>query len=119
MQLEWQYPEFRRWFERLARERRVVRYESRGHGLSDRDVVDRSLDAYVLDLEAVVDSLGLERFTLMGVAHMGPVAIAYAVHHPERVSHLILWSSFARASDYVASRQGEFGDELFAKLLDK
>ena len=66
-------------------------------------MTDFSLDAQVLDLEAVVDRLGLEAFALMGAFTTGPAAIAYAVRHPERVSHLGLWCSFARGSDYVQS----------------
>ncbi|KPK45909.1 MAG: hypothetical protein AMJ77_06660 [Dehalococcoidia bacterium SM23_28_2] len=59
IQMEWQFPEWRRWYETLARSRMVVRYDCRGVGLSDRDVSDFSLDAYALDLEAVVDRLRL------------------------------------------------------------
>ena len=105
IQLEWQLPEYRRWYEGLAENRMLVRYDGRGHGLSDRDVAEFSLDAYLLDLEAVLDRLGLERFALFGVLHSGPVAIAYAARHPERVSHLLLWSTYARASDYSRSPQ--------------
>jgi class 3 adenylate cyclase len=99
IELEWQIPEIRRWYERLAQKRKLVRYDSRGHGLSERDVADYSLDAHILDLEAVVDLLGLERFALFGMAYGGPVAIAYAAHHPERVSNLLLWCSWARTRD--------------------
>ncbi|MGH2585220.1 MAG: alpha/beta fold hydrolase [Dehalococcoidia bacterium] len=95
----WQVPECRRWYERLARNRTLVRFDMRGTGLSDRSVADFSLDALVQDVEAVVDRLGLERFTLFGAADAGPVAIAYAVRHPERVSHLILWCTMARWAD--------------------
>jgi class 3 adenylate cyclase len=77
----------------------VVRYDCRGAGLSDRDVTDFSLDAQVLDLEAVVDRLGLERFALLSPIHSGPVAIAYAARHPDRVSHLVLWHSWAVTRD--------------------
>ena len=98
IQLEWQMPEYRRWYERLAERRKLVRYDGRGWGLSERDVTDYSLDVLMLDLEAVVDRLNLERFALLGVLQMGPVAIAYAARNPERVSHLILWCSWARAS---------------------
>ena len=101
IQLEWQVPEYRLWYERLAEKRMVVRYDPRGCGLSQRDVTDHSLEAHVLDLEAVVDRLGLGAFILLGVVQTGPVAIAYAARHPERVSHLILWCTFARGSDYV------------------
>jgi class 3 adenylate cyclase len=103
VQLEWRMPEFRRWYERLAETRKIVRYDSRGSGLSDREVTDYSLDAHVLDLEAVVDRLGLERFDLFAFYHGGPAAIAYAARHPERVSHLVLWCSWARGSDVVRS----------------
>jgi len=99
IQMEWQFPEWRRWYESLARARMVVRYDCRGAGLSDRDVSDFSLDAYALDLEAVVDRLGLERFALVCPIHSGPVGIAYAARHPERVSHLILWHSWAVTRD--------------------
>ena len=99
IQMEWQIPEWRRWYEPLAQRRMVVRYDCRGAGLSDRDVSDFSLDAYALDLEAVVDRLGLERFALASPIHSGPVAIAYAARYPERVSHLMLWHSWAVTRD--------------------
>jgi class 3 adenylate cyclase len=99
IQMEWQFLQWRRWYESLAQRRKVVRYDCRGAGLSDRDVSDFSLDAQVLDLEAVVDRLGLERLALLSPIHSGPVAIAYAARHPERVSHLVLWHSWARTHD--------------------
>ncbi len=107
IQLEWQIPEIRRWYQGLARKRKHVRYDGRGSGLSDRDVGDYSLDAQVLDLEAVVDHLGLERFALFAPVWSGPVGTAYAVLHPERVSHLILINSFARASDVLGTPQAQ------------
>jgi class 3 adenylate cyclase len=99
IQMEWQFPQWRRWYESLAQRRMMVRYDCRGAGLSDRDVSDFSLDAYVLDLEAVVDRLGLERFALLSPIHSGPAAIAYAARHSERVSHLVLWHSWAVTHD--------------------
>jgi class 3 adenylate cyclase len=99
VQLEWRTPEYRRWYERLVDKRRVVRYDNRGSGLSDRDVADLSLDALVLDLEAVVQRLNLDRFSLFGIYNSGPVAIAYAVRHPDRVSKLLLWCTWARTRD--------------------
>jgi pimeloyl-ACP methyl ester carboxylesterase len=73
-----------------------VRYDERGCGLSDWEVEDFSVETWVRDLETVVDTLGLERFPLLGLSQGGPVAITYAVRHPERVSHLILYGSYAR-----------------------
>ncbi|MEE8346898.1 MAG: adenylate/guanylate cyclase domain-containing protein, partial [Dehalococcoidia bacterium] len=99
LQLEWHYSGIRTWYERLAEKRMLVRYDGRGTGLSERDVTDYSLDARVRDFEAVVEHLGLDRFALWGAFDWGPVAVAYAVRHPQRVSHLILWCTYASTSD--------------------
>src|SRR4030042_799025 len=104
VQMEWQFPEMRRWYERLAEKRQLVRYDTRGFGLSQRDdLTEPSLDSLVLDLGAVVDRLGLETFALLGYEHAGPVGIVSALRHPERVSHLLLWHSYARASEWTRS----------------
>ena len=113
-QMEWEVPEFRTFNERLAQKRMLVQYDMRGSGLSKRDVTNFSPEALFLDLEAVVDRLGLEQFPLWATAGMGPVAIAYAVRHPERVSRLILWHSYARASDLLKSPQ----IQALARLID-
>jgi pimeloyl-ACP methyl ester carboxylesterase/DNA-binding CsgD family transcriptional regulator len=102
---EWEMPECRRWYEQLAGRWRLVRYDNRGEGLSDRRVSARSLDASVIDLEATVDRLGLERFILFGPWYGGPPAVAYAARHPQRVSHLILWCTFARGSEWLRQPQ--------------
>ena len=86
---DWDSPVWRHWLDALSRERTLVRYDERGCGLSDRDV-ELSLDAFVHDLEALVDTLGLERFPLLGMSQGAAASIAYAVRHPERVTHLIL-----------------------------
>jgi len=113
--LEWQIPECRRWFESLAGKMQLVRYDARGAGLSARDVTDFSLDAQILDLEAVADQLGLERLALFASGDAGMTAIAYAASHPERVSHLILWCAWARRSDVSGTPQ----TETLRALLDK
>jgi pimeloyl-ACP methyl ester carboxylesterase/DNA-binding CsgD family transcriptional regulator len=96
VEYDWRTPVWRPLLERLARRRRLVRYDERGCGLSDWDVDEMSLEAWVRDLEAVVDAAGLERFSLLGISQGGPIAIVYAVRHPERVSRLILWGAYAR-----------------------
>ena len=93
---DWHSPVWRHWLEGLARSRMLVRYDERGCGLSDHDVEEWSLDAFVHDLERVVDALGLERFPLLGLSQGGPVAMTYADRHPERVSHLLLVGTYAR-----------------------
>jgi pimeloyl-ACP methyl ester carboxylesterase/DNA-binding CsgD family transcriptional regulator len=100
----WDIPQCRRWHERLAQGRMLVRYDVRGTGWSEREVSDHSLDALVADAEAVVDRLGLDKFDLFGAFDAGPVAVAYAARHPERVSSLILWCSWARTFDIRSPR---------------
>jgi pimeloyl-ACP methyl ester carboxylesterase len=73
---------------------RLVRYDERGNGLSDRNAADLSFEAMVRDLEAVIDWLGLERVPLIGFSQGAPVSIAYAARHPERVSRLVLYGGF-------------------------
>ena len=105
LQMRWENPDARTFPERMAEKRQVIDYDHRGSGLSEREVTDFSLESFVRDLEAVVDHLGLDRFALMGSQLSGPVAITYAARHPERVSHLVLWCTFARTPDY-----GQYGD---------
>ncbi|HEY2388836.1 MAG TPA: adenylate/guanylate cyclase domain-containing protein [Candidatus Binatia bacterium] len=99
LEASWQLPEIRSWHERLARGRRLVVYDSRGMGLSDRVCAAMSLDALVRDLEAVVEHAGIERFALASSPTAGPVAITYSARHPDRVSHLVLLSAAARGSE--------------------
>jgi len=73
----------------------LVRYDARGNGLSDWDVGDISFDAWVSDMETVVDAAGLDRFPLLGLSQGCAVSIAYAARHPDRVSCLILYGGFA------------------------
>lgn len=100
----WKIPECRAWYERLAQGRMLVRHDVRGTGLSERSVTDFSLDAHVRDVEAIVDRLQLHRVALLGAADAGPVAIAYAARHPERVSRLVLWCAWARTADITSPR---------------
>jgi pimeloyl-ACP methyl ester carboxylesterase len=93
---DWESPVWRHWLVELSRRFRLVRYDERGCGLSDWDIGRFSFDDWVDDLEAVVDAAGLDRFALLGISQGGPVAIAYAARHPERVSHLVLLGSFAK-----------------------
>lgn len=96
LDLDRRSPLWRHWIEALERRFTLVRYDQRGCGLSDREVDDLSLAAQVGDLEAVVDAVGLERFSLLGISGGGPIAIAYAAARPERVDRLLLWGAYAR-----------------------
>ena len=90
---DWDSSVWRHWLDALSRYHTLVRYDERGCGLSDRDV-ELSLDAFVRDLEVLVDTLGIERFPLLGMSQGASVSLAYAVRHPERVTHLILVGSY-------------------------
>jgi class 3 adenylate cyclase len=106
---EWNWPAYRRTYEWLLQGggRRLVLYDHRGCGLSQRDVSDLSLSAYVLDLEVVADQLALPHFVLIGAGHGAVVAAAYAADHPDRVSHLVLYPAYVRAADVYATPAGQ------------
>jgi pimeloyl-ACP methyl ester carboxylesterase len=95
LEFDLESPIWRHLYRELARDHTLVRYDARGNGLSDRTVDEISFDAFVSDLEAVVDAAGLTRFALLGISQGCAVSIAYAVRHPERVSRLILYGGYA------------------------
>lgn len=107
IQQELEIPEWRHWYEHLTEFTRVLRYDGRGSGLSDRDVSAITCDSELADLEAVIDGAGLKRVALMGVFYANLVAIRYAAKYPERVSHLILWCGFARPGDLRGTSESE------------
>ena len=115
LQFDFDSPVLRHWSRDLARYHSFTRYDDRGCGLSDRDVESSTFENWVEDLEAVVDSLGLEKFALLGLSHGGALSIAYTARHPERVSHLILYgaSALGRANARSSMRDLE---ELNAML---
>jgi pimeloyl-ACP methyl ester carboxylesterase/DNA-binding SARP family transcriptional activator len=92
----WESPIWRHWTKEFAKDHAFVHYDERGNGLSDWENPTFSVDAFVQDLEAVVDALGLDRFALIGSSKGGPTAMAYAARHPQRVSHLVLYGAFAQ-----------------------
>ncbi len=93
---DWQSPLWHPFLLELGKSFEVVRYDQRGNGLSDWNVENFTLNAFVEDLEAVVNTGAAERFALYGTSQGVPIAIAYAVKHPERVSHLILHGGYQR-----------------------
>ncbi len=96
LEFEWLSPVWRHWWETLGQDFKLVRFDQRGSGLSDREVEEMSLDAWVRDMEAVADATGEQSFDLLGISQGGPVAIEYAIRHPERVRRLVLYGAYAR-----------------------
>ncbi|MEL7389826.1 MAG: alpha/beta fold hydrolase [Pseudomonadota bacterium] len=117
LELGWQNPIWGKTHRALSKEFQLVRYDGRGSGLSDWNVPEISLATSVRDLETVVDTLGLERFPLIGYSHSCAVAIEYAARHPERVSSLILSSGFATGWRIGASPEEEVVDEALLTLI--
>jgi class 3 adenylate cyclase/pimeloyl-ACP methyl ester carboxylesterase len=95
IEYDFESPVWRQFYRELSRQNTFYRYDARGNGLSDRDVPDSSFENYVDDLETVIEAAGLDRFALFGMSQGCAVSIAYAVRHPERVSHLILLGGYA------------------------
>jgi pimeloyl-ACP methyl ester carboxylesterase len=95
LEYDWELPILRHFLLSLAKTFSLTRYDARGNGLSDWDVGEITLDAWVNDMETVADAAGLDRFPLLGVSQGCAVSIAFAVRHPERVTHLILLGGFA------------------------
>jgi pimeloyl-ACP methyl ester carboxylesterase/DNA-binding winged helix-turn-helix (wHTH) protein len=106
------------WVRDLSRRYRLVRYDERGSGMSDWDADDVSFDAWVHDLEAVIDAVGLDRFALFGMSQGGAVAAAYAARYPHRVSHLVLYGAFPLGRRRRARSEPERRDaEILLELL--
>lgn len=101
VQLEWEQPLLRRNVEALSRHRTLIRFDGRGTGLSDRNIRRYSLEERLLDMEAVVESAGLDRFALLAGAHGCQLAIAYAAANPERLTHLVLVDPFAQGIEFT------------------
>ncbi|KAA9130897.1 alpha/beta fold hydrolase [Marinihelvus fidelis] len=94
LELDWDAPIWSPLLRQLAVDHQVVRYDERGNGLSDWQVDDISFEAFVTDLETVVEATGLEKFALLGISQGAAVSIEYAVRHPERVSKLVLFGGY-------------------------
>ena len=111
LEFDWRSPLWRPWLEALGETNQVIRYDERGTGLSDWEVEDFSLEAWVADLEAVVEAADIERFALLGLSQGAQIAIAYAVRHPERVSHLVVCGGYLGGGEPTTTER-ERGEAL-------
>jgi pimeloyl-ACP methyl ester carboxylesterase/DNA-binding CsgD family transcriptional regulator len=116
LQFDWESPVWRHFLVDLGKFATIIRFDERGHGLSDWDVTDHGLEARIGDLEAVADAAGFDRFALMAMAQGGPVAISYASRHPERVSRLLFYGSYSSAIASLTAEELELED-TFGQLI--
>ena len=98
VEVMWEDPHFTQFITRMAAFARVVMFDKRGTGASDRDGGFPTLDDRMDDIRAVMDAVGVERAALFGVSEGGNMSTLFAAAHPERVSHLILFGTFAKRS---------------------
>jgi pimeloyl-ACP methyl ester carboxylesterase/DNA-binding winged helix-turn-helix (wHTH) protein len=119
LEYDWESPVWSGLLHELASTNRLIRYDARGNGLSDWDVEDISFEAFVRDLETLAEATGIERFPLFGISQGCAVSIAYAVRHPHRVSHLVLFGGYARGKRKRGSqREIELGDAIITLMRE-
>ena len=116
LEYEWESPVWRHWIRFFSDHFRFVRYDERGCGMTDPNVGDLSLERWVEDLETVIAAAGVrEPFALLGISQGGPICVAYAVKHPERVSHLVLYGAYARG---VFCRDDPNRESFYRAMID-
>jgi pimeloyl-ACP methyl ester carboxylesterase/DNA-binding CsgD family transcriptional regulator len=119
LEYDWASPVWSHLLTALSAQHHFVRYDERGSGLSDWQVEDLGFARWLTDLEAIVDAIGAPRFALLGISQGASIAIAYAVRHPERVTHLVLHGGYARGRLVRAgSPQQREEAETMAKLAE-
>ena len=108
LEYDWESPVWRHWIRFFADHFRFVRFDERGCGMTDWDVEDLVPDRWVDDLEPVADAAAPgEPMALLGISQGAATSIAYAVRHPERVSHLVLYGGYARGTGRRGDPQHE------------
>jgi pimeloyl-ACP methyl ester carboxylesterase len=118
LEMEWEWPDLRDFWERLAEHHTVVRYDGRGMGLSGGYAGEFTEETRQLDLDAVLTAVGADKAVLLGISEGGWTAATYATAHPERITHLILYGAYCRGArarpDYDAEE-----DSALATLIRK
>ena len=110
LEAEWQIDPLRMVFTAMAQQTTLVRLDPRGFGLSDRDADDFTVDSFVLDIEAVVDRLGLDELRIFAIGFATVPALAYTARHPDKVTHLVQIPAAASGED--------MGSERLQKLME-
>jgi pimeloyl-ACP methyl ester carboxylesterase len=117
LEASWQAPRQARFFERLASFARLIMFDKRGTGMSDRASQVFTLEQRMDDVRAVMDAVGSERAALFGISEGGPMSIVFAATYPERTTALVMYGSYARRS-WAPDHPAGLSDEGWAELLD-
>jgi pimeloyl-ACP methyl ester carboxylesterase/DNA-binding CsgD family transcriptional regulator len=112
LEYEWRSPVWRHWWQELARDYTLIRFDQRGAGLSDWNIQEASFESWVSDLEAVVEATAVDQFALLGISQGGAVAIDYCVRHPGKVTKLVMYGAYARGMLARGQRSREEHDAL-------
>lgn len=119
LEADWDSPLWSPMLRRLASRFRLVRYDGRGIGLSDRDVADVSQAGFERDLDAVIAATRLERFSLFGLSQGVAAAVGFTARHPERVSRLILYGGYAQGRNRSGSRLDEATSKAMLTMMEQ
>ena len=115
LEAEWRVPDLERAYSRLGERLRLIQYDGRGTGRSERDVADLSLDAELSDLDAVIAAAGVGEVVLLGLYHSAMSAVAWAARHPDRTRGLILFGGGLRGWDLMRGS----GTQALLSLIDR
>jgi pimeloyl-ACP methyl ester carboxylesterase len=118
LEMEWEWPDLRRFWEELAKSHTVVRYDGRGMGLSDPYREDFTEETRQLDLDVVLTAVGAESAVLLGISEGGWTAATYAIQHPERITHLVLYGAYSRGAQARPGYDAE-EDQALVTLIRK
>lgn len=117
LERDWSSPVWGPLFRALSDRHRLLRYDSRGIGLSDWNIADISFETFVADLESVIAADGTDTFALLGISQGAAVAIEYAARHPDRVTHLVLWGGFSRGRRKRSREEDRSESQAFLTLM--
>lgn len=116
LEATWQVPELAAFFERLASFSRLILFDKRGTGMSDRGSQNFTLEQRMHDVQAILDAVGSNRAALFGISEGGPMSFLYAATYPARVSALAIYGSYARRS-WAPDYPFGWKDDVWARVL--
>jgi pimeloyl-ACP methyl ester carboxylesterase len=121
LDLDWEIPQRALFFERFSKFCRLIRFDKRGTGLSDRPVKMATLEERTDDIRAVMDDIGIEHANIFGVSEGGSMACLFAATYPQRVNSLLVWGAQARwiaSPDHPWGQTQEEHDRMVAMIDD-